>query len=445
MQLAALYFINKKENIMAKINIYFNNSKFEIDASSFSDIKNYLVSHLGTIAGEGLKITVDGVEYSVDPNKLADASASLEATLNNLNSSDTPDDNERLEGDGAEYYTLAPTALSFRSTAPLNELNEVQINGVTVDPANYTLEEGSTIVTFPIDYLKTLNVGNYEVAVASESKTVKGDFVVKAPELNEYGFYYNQPYTAFVSALNDCHVTFFIKNDGTFDSIVFADLNDMTTGRGTYEISGNIITATTSLGVMDLIISDSGMQMHCEALVANFELGNENIVADNDYMYIHDVALGGYGVTAIDKMKTSYSPIRTGINGMDTVKLLNESFSEFVNPNSELIKAPVIPNSVMSIGQWAFYDCSSLTSITLPNSITSIEAAAFAGCISLTSINIPDSVTNISSSAFAQCIGLASITFEGTVAQWNTVTRDYSWDLGVPATHVQCSDGQVAL
>lgn len=237
-----------------------------------------------------------------------------------LNNPDAPE--ERLEGDGAEYYTLAPTALSFRSTAPLNELQEIQINGVTVDPSNYTLEEGSTIVTFPIDYLKTLNVGSYEVNVVSDSKAVKGDFNVKAPELNEYGFYYNQPYTAFVSALNDCNVTFFIKNDGTFDSIVFADLNDMTTDGGTYEISGNIITATTSLGVMDLIISDSGMQMYCEALAANFELGNKNIVADNDYMYIYDVTLGGYGVTAIDKMNTSYSPIRTGINGMDTVKLL---------------------------------------------------------------------------------------------------------------------------
>ena len=200
MQLAALYFINKKENIMAKINIYFNNSKFEIDASSFSDIKNYLVSHLGTIAGEGLKIVIGGVEYSVDTNKLADATASLEAALDNLNS-------ERLEGDGAEYCTMAPTALSFRSTAPLNELNEVQINGVTVDPSNYTLEEGSTIVTFPIEYLKTLNVGNYEVTVASESKTVKGGFNIKAPELNEHGFYYNIPYSA--------HVNFTYRRDGT--------------------------------------------------------------------------------------------------------------------------------------------------------------------------------------------------------------------------------------
>jgi hypothetical protein len=103
---------------------------------------------------------------------------------------------ERLEGDGAEYYTLAPTALSFRSTAPLNEFQSVQINSVTVDPSNYTLEEGSTIVTFPIDYLKTLNRGNYEVTIASENKTVKGEFNVAAPDLNKLGFYYNQPYCA---------------------------------------------------------------------------------------------------------------------------------------------------------------------------------------------------------------------------------------------------------
>ena len=118
-----------------------------------------------------LNIKFNNKTYSIPPASLADATATLEAHLMGMMG-------ERLEGDGAEYYTLAPTALSFRSTAPLNELQEVQINGVTVDPSNYTLEEGSTIVTFPIDYLKTLNVGSYEVAVASNSKNVKGGFSV---------------------------------------------------------------------------------------------------------------------------------------------------------------------------------------------------------------------------------------------------------------------------
>lgn len=55
---------------------------------------------------------------------------------------------------------------------------------------------------------------------------------------------------------------------------------------------------------------------------------------------------------------------------------------------------------VKSIGGYAFYGCSSLTSITLPKGLTSIGVAAFSGCSSLTSINIPEGLTSIGGSAF---------------------------------------------
>ena len=74
-----------------------------------------------------------------------------------------------------------------------------------------------------------------------------------------------------------------------------------------------------------------------------------------------------------------------------------------------------IPNSVTSIGSSAFYDCSSLTSITIPNSVTSIGEIAFAGCESLTSITIPNSVTSIGGSAFYGCSSLTSVTIPNSV------------------------------
>lgn len=62
-----------------------------------------------------------------------------------------------------------------------------------------------------------------------------------------------------------------------------------------------------------------------------------------------------------------------------------------------------IPNSVISIGDYAFYGCYGLTSITMPNSVTSIGDCAFCGCSGLTSITIPNSVTSIGGKAFEDC------------------------------------------
>ncbi len=69
-----------------------------------------------------------------------------------------------------------------------------------------------------------------------------------------------------------------------------------------------------------------------------------------------------------------------------------------------------IPNSVTSIDNHAFYGCSSLTSVTIPNSVTSIGGNAFYGCSSMTSVAIPNSVTSIGDYAFYGCSSLTSIT-----------------------------------
>ena len=75
----------------------------------------------------------------------------------------------------------------------------------------------------------------------------------------------------------------------------------------------------------------------------------------------------------------------------------------------------IIGNSVTSIGNCAFYECSSLTSVTIPNSVTSIGERAFSGCSSLTSITIPNSVTSIGDYAFSSCESLTSVTIPNSV------------------------------
>ncbi len=74
-----------------------------------------------------------------------------------------------------------------------------------------------------------------------------------------------------------------------------------------------------------------------------------------------------------------------------------------------------IPNSVTTIGVYAFLNCSGLTSVTIPNSITAIDFGAFWGCSGLTSVAIPNSVTTIGVYAFLNCSGLTSVTIPNSV------------------------------
>lgn len=74
----------------------------------------------------------------------------------------------------------------------------------------------------------------------------------------------------------------------------------------------------------------------------------------------------------------------------------------FIKSNS-ITDVVILADGVTSIGESAFSDCSSLTSINLPKGVTSIGESAFYGCISLTNISLPDGVTSIGDNAFAQC------------------------------------------
>ena len=104
-----------------------------------------------------------------------------------------------------------------------------------------------------------------------------------------------------------------------------------------------------------------------------------------------------------------------------------------------------LPKGITSIGTNTFQYCSSLKSVNIPEGVTTIGPRAFSGCYALTSIVLPDSLTKIDASAFGDCITLTDITFDGTMEQWNAITKGSAWKLNVPATYVQCSDGQVSL
>ena len=91
------------------------------------------------------------------------------------------------------------------------------------------------------------------------------------------------------------------------------------------------------------------------------------------------------------------------------------SIGNYAFTNCSGLTSVTIPNSVTSIGNYAFYKCSGLTSVTIPNSVTSIGESAFGDCSGLTSVTIPNSVTSIGNYAFYKCSGLTSVTIPNSV------------------------------
>ena len=91
------------------------------------------------------------------------------------------------------------------------------------------------------------------------------------------------------------------------------------------------------------------------------------------------------------------------------------SIGDYAFYNCSSLTSVTIPNSVTSIGDDAFYYCSSLTSVTIPNSVTSIGNGASCACSALTSVTIPNSVTSIKDNVFYDCSSLTSITIPNSV------------------------------
>ena len=112
--------------------------------------------------------------------------------------------------------------------------------------------------------------------------------------------------------------------------------------------------------------------------------------------------------------------------------LFNKDKSRIISFRNQKLTSYVIPNSVTSIGEFAFSRCESLTDIVLPDSVTSIGDHAFSRCRSLTEVVIPDSVTSIGDGAFSFCESLRSVVIPDSVTSigdWAFSYCSFPYDL----------------
>lgn len=170
--------------------------------------------------------------------------------------------------------------------------------------------------------------------------------------------------------------------------------------------------------------------------------GDKDIIpSPENYFTVNSTGETITGLTDTGKTQTELV-IPYEINGKKITSLLGSVIDgepQSILSGNNVITKVIIPNSITSIGDIAFYDCSSLTSINIPNSVTSIGDSAFGDCSSLTSINIPNSVTSIEDYAFIACSSLTKVEIPSSVT-----SIGYDAFYGCTNLKIYCEQGSYA-
>jgi hypothetical protein len=253
--------------------------------------------------------------------------------------------------------------------------------------------------TFTLNNDGSLNIYQY---------TGSGGVVVIPSATNGYPITSIGDY-AFVgsSSLTSVIITNSVISIGKFAFQLCSGLTNVTIGNSVTSISDNAFGGCTS---MTSIIVDTNNPSYISVAGVLFNERQTALIAypegltGSDYSIPNTVAsIGDYAFNGNTNL--------TSVTIPNSVTSIGDSaFSVCINLTSLMI-----PNGVTSIGNYAFYDCTRLISVTIGNNVTSIGADAFNGCTKLTSVTIPNSVTTIGDWAFSSCASLTNVMIGNSV------------------------------
>ena len=220
-------------------------------------------------------------------------------------------------------------------------------------------------------------------------------------------------------------------------SLTSIEIPNSVTSIGSYAFE--FCRSLTSIVIGDSVTSIGDDAFYCcYSLIEVINKSSLNIVAGSyDYGYV-----GCYAKYIITDESQSY------LKNVDDFIFYDDGTDiylvKYIGNDTEITLPEYDGGKEYSIYEYACYN-DKITSVIMPDSVTSIGSCAFYKCTSLTSIEIPNSVTSIGKGAFYNCTSLTNISFNGTIMQWKAISKGAEWKDSVPATYVQCTDGQVAL
>lgn len=302
-------------------------------------------------------------------------------------------------------------------------VNSQTVEEDTVIPEPVTTKEGYTFISWSYDFSQPIIKDTYITAnwSANTDTAYKVEYYLENLEDNNYTLYE----TKNLQGTTDTTATAEIK---TYDHFTFYENNSILRGnvfgngslvlkvyytRNTYTLSnadtyyGEITNATTKKYGSN-ITSVATEYLGCEFV--GWYSGEKLLSIAKEYTFTIE-----NNVTAKFKVKDEMSnfDFYSSVDKCNITGIKDKTVSEII-----------IPDYVTSIGNYAFRDCSGLTSVTIPNSVTSIGSYAFDNCSGLTSVTIGNGVTSISHYAFNGCDRLRTVYYKGTAAQWSNISID---------------------